>query len=88
MKKAWVYISVFLAGAIAGLIAGFKMAPEKIKYYVRRLKIKRSPGGQITVNTDTSGSSDGVVLKGRDKRKMDRRAKRAARKIDRVDKSN
>ena len=48
MKKAWVYISTFLTGVIAGIIVGAKfLGVEKVTYQIKKLRAK--DGAQIHV---------------------------------------
>ena len=87
MKKLWPYISVFLLGIVGGIVIAIKwLKIDRVVYHVKRLKLKRSPGGQITVDTGTLPESGGIVLKSREERKMDRQVKRVAKKQERLKK--
>jgi hypothetical protein len=75
MKKFWGYLSVFLAGAITGLIAMLLLLRNKISndsIEINRPKIKNSPGGNQDFNSE---------LKTSVKTLSDRKLKRKARQL-------
>jgi len=77
MKKLWSYLAIGFAFFSAGIIVAVKwLGIDRVVYNVERFKNKRSPGGQITVNSGTKPESDRIASD----RKIDRLAKRIENK--------
>ena len=67
MKKIWVYISTFLTGVIAGLVAMYYMMGDQISIEVRKIKNKKTSGANsVTIPIEV--------------KKREKRAKKARRK--------
>ena len=76
MKKFWGYISAFLAGIIAGLIAMYKIMGDQIEINVKRIKNKRVGSSEVIIPVDVRNPKNG------------RQNKREVRKSKRVNKRN
>ena len=80
MKKFWGYISAFLAGIIAGLIAMYKIMGDQITIEVRKIKNK-GVSGTSNVNIPISLTDANLSPKqARRNKRIDRKNKRKARK--------
>ncbi|HDY87537.1 MAG TPA: hypothetical protein ENH82_05390 [bacterium] len=81
MKNIWSYLAVGFAFFSAGIIVAVKwLRIDRIVYNIERFKNKRSPGGQITVNSGTKPESDRIASD----RRIDRLAKRIENKKRRL----
>ena len=76
MKKAWVYISTFLLGVIAGIVTMYKLMGDRIEVNVRRIKSKGVSG--------TSSVTIPINIDKPEKRSKMRKAKRSQRRLDKL----
>ena len=80
MRKAWPYITTFLAGVIAGIITMYKLMGEQIEVNVRRIKNKRT-SGKTTTSIPLNIESAKKRVKTPSERKKARIARRLKRKL-------
>ena len=74
MKNIWKYVSAILAGVIAGIVIAVKfLQVDKVVYQISKLKLKRSPGGQINATLNDQTLSEGEQRQSRLERKFERK---------------
>ncbi len=89
MKNLYSYLAVLFAGISAGILIAVKWVRlDRVVYNIKRLKLNKSPGGSIQVNTGTLPESGTSVRLTWRQRRAKRKAKRVDKKQGRVIRKN